>query len=323
MSKTNGGSKDTMSLINLEIDSKKRLRFVAQDDVILLREVLALNPFEDASRWVALKEIVHEKSRKNFTIRALKEHLDLLLKKFTEKDDKNIITTGIEEDYNEYDHLLQQIKIMMHDFKGKISKPNHQNKLKDSITNGKILRETYLRLFNDSTNPEVQCVVEIHEPPDEHQDFSNASGNILTKITSPKGQEDRIIDKVFIEEQKKIFNKDDNRKPSNNKDNVLTPKRLRTPKRLKNSALEFLTSRNEKENILKTRELELEARKLDLEEKRIKLEEMKLNEEIDLRKKALELEAIRLKCEQSDKKKLYEIVDNYHKLLELILNKKL
>ena len=68
---------------------QKRLRFTQEDKTILLREVLSINPFEEAGRWILIQEILKEKTGKLFSIRALKEHLELLMKKFIDLDNQN------------------------------------------------------------------------------------------------------------------------------------------------------------------------------------------------------------------------------------------
>lgn len=70
-------------------NSKKRVRFTTEDNVILLREVLSTNPFEDAMRWVVIQDAMHEGTMKIISLRALRQHLELLLRKFIEQDDQN------------------------------------------------------------------------------------------------------------------------------------------------------------------------------------------------------------------------------------------
>lgn len=64
---------------------KKRLRFGDFDDVILLREVLSLNPFENPNEWEIIQEHVFLITKKKFMIRTLKDHLERLIKLWLEK----------------------------------------------------------------------------------------------------------------------------------------------------------------------------------------------------------------------------------------------
>lgn len=101
----------------------------------------------------------------------------------------------------------------------------------------------------------------------------------------------------------------------------LAPNKWKTPKRLKNAALQFLEIKNDKEHCIKNKELELEEKRLKLEERIIKIEEKKLAHQIDMDKKKIELEAIKVKMEQSDRKKLHEIIENYQRQTDLLLKK--
>lgn len=59
---------------------KKRLRFSDHDDLILLREVLAQNPFANSTLWIVVQENLCLVSGKQFSIRTLKDHLERLIK---------------------------------------------------------------------------------------------------------------------------------------------------------------------------------------------------------------------------------------------------
>lgn len=64
-----------------------RKLFTMEDDLFLLCEVLALIPFEDPKRWVQIMESINQASQRGFTIRAVKERVELLLSLF-KKDDR-------------------------------------------------------------------------------------------------------------------------------------------------------------------------------------------------------------------------------------------
>lgn len=67
-----------------------RSRFVVADDILLLQEVAATNPFEDHDRWRAVTEMVNKATGKNFTARAIRERCDLLLGHFRREDRANL-----------------------------------------------------------------------------------------------------------------------------------------------------------------------------------------------------------------------------------------
>lgn len=64
---------------------KKRLRFSEEDDLNLLREVAGQNPFENPTIWGSIQESIFVLSQKDFSIKTLKDHLDLLIKAWLEK----------------------------------------------------------------------------------------------------------------------------------------------------------------------------------------------------------------------------------------------
>ncbi|CAH0562979.1 unnamed protein product [Brassicogethes aeneus] len=61
---------------------KKRLRFTDHDDISLLREVLGHNPIEHPVLW---RDNMLSVTKKNFSIRTLKDHLELLIKLWLKK----------------------------------------------------------------------------------------------------------------------------------------------------------------------------------------------------------------------------------------------
>lgn len=67
-----------------------RLRFSTEDDLELLRLVLGENPFEDSLKWILIQKTIQRTCDKDFTIRALKAHLEHLLKLFVQEDRANI-----------------------------------------------------------------------------------------------------------------------------------------------------------------------------------------------------------------------------------------
>lgn len=59
-----------------------RLRFTYEDDVILLREFVSVNPIKDLQGWEVIQAHIRISTGKNFLIRTLKQHLMLLLELF-------------------------------------------------------------------------------------------------------------------------------------------------------------------------------------------------------------------------------------------------
>jgi hypothetical protein len=59
-----------------------KIRFSINDDLMLLREVLAANPFENANEWNNIKKKLIKETTKKISRRAVREHTEHLLKLF-------------------------------------------------------------------------------------------------------------------------------------------------------------------------------------------------------------------------------------------------
>jgi hypothetical protein len=70
----------------LKVSKKKRLRFNADDDLCLLRAVVRENPLQDPDKWETIKKNILLAVTKEFPIRTLKQHLQILLDTYKEKD---------------------------------------------------------------------------------------------------------------------------------------------------------------------------------------------------------------------------------------------
>jgi len=69
---------------------KERLRFSTTDDLCLLRQVICLNPYNDTNQWNIIKDTIVSTSKKNFSIRSIKEHVEHLLKVWSKEDRANL-----------------------------------------------------------------------------------------------------------------------------------------------------------------------------------------------------------------------------------------
>lgn len=59
-----------------------RLRFKVEDDVVVLKTVLNENPFEDSTRWRRVHLAVCKSTGKAFTLRTIRDHVELLMRVF-------------------------------------------------------------------------------------------------------------------------------------------------------------------------------------------------------------------------------------------------
>lgn len=67
------------------MDKRKRLFYTADDDLLLLREVVGLNPFENRSRWSLIQKNIEKATGKDFKEKGLRDRVSLLVEKFEEK----------------------------------------------------------------------------------------------------------------------------------------------------------------------------------------------------------------------------------------------
>lgn len=64
----------------------KRICFNKDDDLLLAREILCQNPYEDISRWFVIQRNILQITGKNISVRTIKDRIKSLLKKFLAKD---------------------------------------------------------------------------------------------------------------------------------------------------------------------------------------------------------------------------------------------
>lgn len=57
----------------------RRLRFKVEEDLFLLRTVLAENPFKDQSKWRHVQFTVTKTTGKAFTLRTIRDHVAHLM----------------------------------------------------------------------------------------------------------------------------------------------------------------------------------------------------------------------------------------------------
>ncbi|KAG0423110.1 hypothetical protein HPB47_001100 [Ixodes persulcatus] len=67
-----------------------RKRFTIVEDILLLREVLAMNPFVNSSRWDTVAANLNEALGRNFSVRGVRDCCDLLLDLFKRDDRTNL-----------------------------------------------------------------------------------------------------------------------------------------------------------------------------------------------------------------------------------------
>ncbi|KAL1462020.1 hypothetical protein MTO96_043268, partial [Rhipicephalus appendiculatus] len=85
-----------------------RKRFTLGDDIALTKEVLELNPFLDPANWLKIADRLSELLGWSFSLRSVKERLNLILVRFLRDEKKKIKSSGTEEQ-TELQDLLQRV----------------------------------------------------------------------------------------------------------------------------------------------------------------------------------------------------------------------
>ncbi|KAG8228225.1 hypothetical protein J437_LFUL004350 [Ladona fulva] len=146
------------------IQKFKRLRFSNYDDVILLQEVVKVNPYENG--WKNVREAVVRLTGKEFNTRCLREHVQYLLKLHSREDYGTRKKPGTEEEFALKEELIQQLKAMLNTMGRKYGRKRVQEAMGDGLGN----REgTILYISNDFVqgSPNVALgVVDNSEDPE-------------------------------------------------------------------------------------------------------------------------------------------------------------
>lgn len=91
---------------------------------------------------------------------------------------------------------------------------------------------------------------------------------------------------------------------------------------IKKGALDYLSSKQEKQLEIRNRELQLEEKKIELEERRLVLDEQKFSAESTERQVRWQMERERHEVELSERKQLQQNFEFQQRLLEKLLHTK-
>ncbi|CAL1684671.1 unnamed protein product [Lasius platythorax] len=271
--------------------AKERLRFTILEDLILLREVLQQNPYQESDRWKAVAEHVVNATQKNFSLRCVKEHVDHLLKIWAREGHAHFRKSGTEEQYNEKERLLQQVQDLQREFRCSSKSINAQKSRMQT-------REVTLENISDT----LEVIIE--EPTIATSLPSYIPSSTLLPIALPSPTSSSSSSSSIL-----LTSASPLRSPGT------SPLRTGGPIRnkvrhdaVKKSTLQFLQERHKKE-------VEFQEKQFHLEERRIQLEEEKFRMEKKEREARLELEIEERRQRISVSKQKQEILEI---LLQLI-----
>ncbi|CAH1100039.1 unnamed protein product [Psylliodes chrysocephalus] len=256
------------------LGEKKRLRFTYEDDIVLLREVVSRNPFQNSDMWEEVKTSVFQVTKKLFSIKTIRQHIQLLLDQWIEKEKNNQKSSGVEEPYSERDVLLQEVKDFVEEDKQiKCTKLQNKKAQKMITESAKELRtEMAVSFYEANINNSIidhnyvsnsQVII---EECDMNEDFEMAS-------TSNKNN-GQPSNSILVDE---IANETPRKKLCPNIKNVLGPIRKRAKKTtyMRKTGLDYLKEKNSKELELEEKRLNIEERKVTVSERSIALAEKK------------------------------------------------
>ncbi|VEN55618.1 unnamed protein product [Callosobruchus maculatus] len=190
----------------------KRLRFTYNDDLTFLEEVVSENPFRDPSAWSVIQRNLEVLLKKPFTIKTLKNYLELLLDFFSKKDKSDQMRSGVEEPYFELDDLLREVSLISAKLKEcQVSKKRKVDKDKHLSELGKMIRERYAcTLINNNVEAKdcQQRLVHGHDycaPSRQRKNGASGLRKSALNYLGEKNERDREIKmKEFELEERKL-----------------------------------------------------------------------------------------------------------------------
>ncbi|KAL0112889.1 hypothetical protein PUN28_012266 [Cardiocondyla obscurior] len=254
----------------------ERLRFTILDDLVLLREVAKLNPYEESDRWKTVAERVVNATQKNFSLRCVKEHVDHLLKIWAREGRAHFRKSGTEEQYNEKEGLLQQVQDLQKEFRRSGKSCNVQK--------SRIQRDIALENISDT----LEVIIE--EPTSVPSSFMSST-LLPIALPSPSSSSSSSSSTPLTSGSPV---RSPNTSPSRTSGPIRNKVRHNT---LKKSTLHFLQERHKQEIQFQERQFHLEERRIQLEEEKFKMEKREREARLEL-----EIEERRQKIAMSKQK---------------------
>ncbi|KAK8781118.1 hypothetical protein V5799_017540 [Amblyomma americanum] len=91
------------------MSNKNRVRFGINLDLEFLAYALSESPFQDAMQWTNIASKVQDIAGRSFTVRAVRDRTELLLRHYAANDRASLNKLGTEEQYPEREVLLQEV----------------------------------------------------------------------------------------------------------------------------------------------------------------------------------------------------------------------
>ncbi|VEN39277.1 unnamed protein product [Callosobruchus maculatus] len=299
---------------------RKRLRFSESDDVVLLREVVGQNPFDNPMLWAIVQKNVKSLTKKDFSLRTIKEHLGLIIKLWLKEiDDLKDYRSGMIYQLTEKQTLCAEVYNLMKEFKYEVKKTKLNKTLNTSKTLGVTAREEAAK-SNELNNTEIDYV-----DHDIHIDNTSVGTCIEDNNYDSNDDVGSNVSNIPLLEQcepQSVITPDGRRIPlCTRKSDVLDHNRKGPNKGLKGQHLFYLNNYNKQYFTLRDKEIQLEEKKLALEERKLRLAEQQFElTSIETRKK-LELQEKQINFEIESRRLLETNLDNQNKLIHMLVSK--
>ncbi|CAG9769837.1 unnamed protein product [Ceutorhynchus assimilis] len=272
------------SSTNLEVPVKKRLRFKDEDDIALLREVAKQNPFANPKLWDIIRRNVVMLTSKDFSLKTLKDHLNLLIELWCEN--KKALKAGFAVlQYPEKDQLCQDIFDKMWLFKGKDKKKTSTKPIIESART----REQCATI-EDKSKLSREAVVESQPELIEVSLDHEYCSNFDEEKTQNETNHEEYLNDNSCDTASSVTASSNREKQTPETINILCPRRWR--KRKRNIQEQYKKARiklKRRDQALEAKKIALEERKLALEEKKLELSEKKLIAEESERREYLDV----------------------------------
>ncbi|CAG9837902.1 unnamed protein product [Diabrotica balteata] len=257
----------TLSVDVLE-KMNKRIRFNSDDDLALLRQVVSQNVLQQPEQWEALRENMIILTKKEFSVRTLRDHLKHLMEIWKKKDAVNRVRSGVEEIFSERDNLLQEIWDITRTTNLTPSKLKRKTKQEQQSSEiGVALRDLAAKYY---AKEELDMSIDHEENVISDHDYNCVAS---TSQETPQVGYGQTPDEETVNEGpiKRLKDETAEEGPSSRKQ-IAGPirKRKNQSAGLRRSGLTFIQERSEREHNIRVRELQLEEDKLQLEKRRLK-----------------------------------------------------
>lgn len=249
------------------------MRFRLEDDFVLLRQVIANNPFQEYCHWAHVVDGLNRETRREFTVRGARERTDLLLTLFRNDMKSRLKRTATDEQYVEKEKLLQQVLDMEKEYSGRprkvykrplthqrrsISAQTDATSFVGAATTAVITSDPVCHVYETEPFPIEVTVSPAASPTEYIEGYSLAEGE--PSISSGEETSEQMVNGVKEEHS--------------------------------NLRLELLERQADRDLLIKEKELQLEERRLKLDEDRLSFERTKFKEEMQIKIRRLDMEEV-------------------------------